>query len=443
MTEPGEQATQAAGAKKRFWINASWLLSERVMRTLVGFVVSTAVARHLGPGELGVLSLAQSLVFVAAGLSALGLDSVLVPELVRDPGARDRLLGTAFALRACAALLAGSVIFGLSYVGDYAAPTSALVAILALANVLDALGVVDQYFVASIQAGSAVRLRLLTFLVSSGLRLAMVFADADLYSFAWIQVAGSLLQAIGYAITYRGVGLSLLNWRFNTGDARRLIKLCWPLAAAGLVLHTQARVDQILMGSLLPPEILGSYSVAVRLTETLGVLPAVISASLAPLVASAHSEGGSIYRQRLIQLHQVMFVSALAIALPMVVLGPWAVRLVYGKGFEMAGGLFAACSVRLMLSHLGSGRHVFLVNEGLSLLSLGNMVIATAVNIVCNLILIPQFGAYGAILAMAISFSSLFVQDCFHARMRFNLRLMGVGVASSWKLRSLMKGVAS
>ena len=65
--------------------------------------------RYLGPANFGLLSYAISFAGIFAAISTLGLDSIIVRELVNNPAKRDELLGSTFYLKLFGAVL--SIIF--------------------------------------------------------------------------------------------------------------------------------------------------------------------------------------------------------------------------------------------------------------------------------------------------------------------------------------------
>jgi O-antigen/teichoic acid export membrane protein len=83
----------------RYFANTSWLFGEKILRMIVGLFVGIWVARYLGPEQFGLLSYAQSFVGLFTAIATLGLDGIVVRELVKDPSRRDELIGTAFWLK--------------------------------------------------------------------------------------------------------------------------------------------------------------------------------------------------------------------------------------------------------------------------------------------------------------------------------------------------------
>ena len=88
----GEQLRRAVA-------NSGWLMADRLLRMGIGLFVVVLVARHLGPADYGVLAYAGALVASFGALASLGLDALVVRDLVRMPARAGEILGTMFALR--------------------------------------------------------------------------------------------------------------------------------------------------------------------------------------------------------------------------------------------------------------------------------------------------------------------------------------------------------
>jgi len=91
LTSPISHLTSHKGFKKYFF-NTLWLFAEKILRMFVGLFVGIWVARYLGPEQRGLLSYAQSFVGLFSAIATLGLDGIVVRELVKDPSRRDELI---------------------------------------------------------------------------------------------------------------------------------------------------------------------------------------------------------------------------------------------------------------------------------------------------------------------------------------------------------------
>lgn len=79
---------------KKYFVNTSWLFFERIVGMAISFFVGVYVARYLGPGNFGLLSYAGSFVGLFVVIATLGLDNIVIRELVKDEKRSDELLGT-------------------------------------------------------------------------------------------------------------------------------------------------------------------------------------------------------------------------------------------------------------------------------------------------------------------------------------------------------------
>ena len=97
---------------RKYFANTSWLLGEKILRMVVALFVGIYVARYLGPENYGLLSYTNSFVAIFVALATLGLDDVVVRELVKYPEQREELLGTSFLLKIVGAVLMTTAVIG-------------------------------------------------------------------------------------------------------------------------------------------------------------------------------------------------------------------------------------------------------------------------------------------------------------------------------------------
>ena len=82
---------------------------EQFFRISAGVLVGIWVARYLGPEKFGLLSYVLAFTAIFSGTARLGLDGIMVRELVNHPEKRDTYLGTAFWLK----MLGGFLVIGI------------------------------------------------------------------------------------------------------------------------------------------------------------------------------------------------------------------------------------------------------------------------------------------------------------------------------------------
>jgi O-antigen/teichoic acid export membrane protein len=79
--------------------NIGWQFADNIVRMVVGLVVGIWVARYLGPEQFGLFSYALAFVTLFGTFATLGLDDIIVRDLVRSPDSRNSILGSACLLR--------------------------------------------------------------------------------------------------------------------------------------------------------------------------------------------------------------------------------------------------------------------------------------------------------------------------------------------------------
>ena len=82
-----------------FLSNMSWLFMDKIIRMLIGLFIGVWVARYLGPEQFGLLNFATAFVSLFGVVAALGLQDIVVRDLVKEPELAHKTLGTAFSLQ--------------------------------------------------------------------------------------------------------------------------------------------------------------------------------------------------------------------------------------------------------------------------------------------------------------------------------------------------------
>ena len=84
---------------RKYFRNTSWLFLERMVRLVVVLVTGIYVARYLGDSLFGQLNYATGFVGLFFALTTMGLDEIVVRDLVKHPQRRDELLGTSAVIK--------------------------------------------------------------------------------------------------------------------------------------------------------------------------------------------------------------------------------------------------------------------------------------------------------------------------------------------------------
>lgn len=431
---------------RKYLKNFSWLFADRVLQMVLVMATTIVVSRYLGVERIGQLNYALAIVSIGMVLTSLGANEVLARDLVRHPERRDELLGSGFAIKLTGAILLNVGLLGYALLQGMDSFSVLLIMIMAAGELFKWGMVIDHYFISQVKGALVARVNIASTVVSSSYKLALVWMGAPLIWFAWGYLIEAVTYAVGFVWLYRSQGLALRAWRPTWRMVRYLLDQSWPMLVYGFALQAQLKIDQVMLrdilGRLHGPETanveLGQYSVAVKMLEAMAFLPVIMQMALAPAIAKARIQDIDLYRQRLTNLYRIMFALYLVTAIPMFFLAEWGIVLLYGEEFREAGILLSLFAVRLLFSYMGVAKGSFITNEGLFKFSLVSAVVGAIINIALNTVMIPAWGARGAIWASVASFLvSIFAVDLLTARTRVNSRMMTEGMFTFWKLRSV------
>jgi O-antigen/teichoic acid export membrane protein len=388
---------------RRYFANTSWLFGEKILRMVVGLFVGVWVARYLGPEQFGLFSYVQSFVGIFVVIATLGLDGIIVRELVKDESKRNVLLGTAFWLKLVGAII---VLFSLAIAINFTSNdryTNILVFIIASATIFQSFNVIDFYYQAKVLSRYVVYTNVISLLFSSIIKIALILCEAPLIAFAWTIVFDSVVLAMGLLYFYLHNQLSFRAWKFGKSIAVSLLKDSWPLILSGMVISIYMKIDQVMIKEMMNAEAVGQYAAAVRISEVWYFIPIVISTSLFPAIINAKKHSEELYYARLQKLYSLMVWMAIAIALPMTFLSDWVVHFLYGGQYNQAGSVLMIHIWAGVFVFLGVASGMWLLNEDLQIFSTINTTIGAVVNIGLNYILIRKIGIEGAAWATLIS----------------------------------------
>ena len=449
----------------KYFRNTSWLFGEKILRMVVGLFVGVWVARYLGPEQFGLFSYAQSFVGLFTAIATLGLDGIVVRELVKDESRRDELIGTAFWLKlmgAIAVLVVLAIAVSLTSNDAY---TNALVFIIAGATVFQSFNVIDFYFQSKVLSRYVVFANLIGLFVSTLVKIALILYEAPLIAFAWVVLFDSAVLALGYVYFYFRYSsqadhhpeqedshstppsrhsvppsrhsaplprhsaldaeshstLKIKHLKFNKSTAVSLLKDSWPLILSGIAIMIYVKIDQVMIMEMLDAEAVGQYAAAVRISEAWYFIPMVIASSLFPAIINAKKQSEELYYVRLQKFYSLMLWIAIAIALPMTFLSDWVIHLLYGELYSQAGSVLMIHIWAGIFVFLGVASGKWLLSENLQIFSTINTIIGAISNIVLNIILIPRFGIEGAAWATVVSYAiSGYFMLVLHSKTRIN-----------------------
>ncbi|MBS2040541.1 oligosaccharide flippase family protein [bacterium] len=377
---------------------------------LLAFPVQVMVARYLGPEQLGVYTYILSYAALARVFVNVGLPDALVPLYQRERD--DRLFGGGWLLRQVAALL--MTLTGLAYsLSQIQHPHNYQTGLLiTLAVAAYQLSDHELYSIWCKATGRFSQYVLIDFggtMVGLGLRLAVVYSAGTMTQLIWSYFVEQAAKLVLAATLYLGTGRPFLKpFRYSPTQVGLIFRQAWPIWAAALLTAAYARVDQLLLGSLLPdPSQLGQYAVATRILEALQAGSVALFVVYLPILAAQAPANLPAQLQRYTDL---AWWTSLALCLPLALLVQPLVLWMYGHRYAEAARLSSYALAALPALHLGHCRTAYAYACGLQKLELALKALSLMVSFALNFWAVPRYGALGSVwVSLVVQWGTLLV----------------------------------
>jgi len=400
--------------------NTIWLLGDKILRMGVGLILSVWMARYLGPEQFGVFNFAIAFVALFGAFATLGLDGIVVRDVVRYPECQIEIISSAFILK----LYGGIIAFFSSLAAIFLMqPTSVqthwLIGIIAGGMIFQSFDAIDLWFQSQVKSKYTIIAKNSAFVVLALVKIALILNKAPLAAFAWAFLAEIIAGAVGLIILFVKQQPYAVIWCPRSYIARRLIKESWPLIMSSFAVLIYMRIDQIMLAQMIGHKEVGLYSAALRFSEIWYFIPTVIVSSVMPSLVQAKAESKELYLKCIQKLFSWLIRIAYFIAIVMTFASSLLVQYSYGIDYQGSGLILSIHIWTAVFVFMGVGSTPWTINENAVKYSLFQTISGVLINISLNFILIPLYGGVGAAIATLIAqiFAS-FIINAFIPKLR-------------------------
>lgn len=383
--------------------NGIYILIERFVSLGATTVVTVLSARYLGTENFGILNYGLTLVSLFAGIMKLGLDSIMVNELITHRNRQGELLGTSIVLRLLSSLLSCVSIGALLLILDANQELVIVVSLIqSLILVFQAFYILDYWFQSNLNSKYVSIAKIAATVLTTTYSGFLLFTGKSLQWFAASTVLTGLIVALTLLIFYKRQAGQKLT--FSCQTARYLLSKSHHFIIANIISLVYVQIDKVMIGNILNQGELGIYSAALMLCTAWTFLPEAIITSLRPGIMGAKLEAREdLYLWKLKRLYFIIFWLSLVVAAAIALAAPVLVPLLFGEGFSEATLTLQIAIWYVPFSMLGSARGIWIVSEAKYKYSKYYLGIGLVLNVLLNLVLIPTLGLAGAAIATIIT----------------------------------------
>lgn len=388
--------------KNKIFRNASWLIGCKIAQSVFNLIITMLTARFLGPSNYGLISYAASIVAFVVPIMQLGLNNILVMEVVNAPEKEGLTMGSAITMSFFSALLSicGVVAFA-SIANPGETETVIVCALYSLMLISQALEMIQYWF----QAKYLSKFTALTTLASSlTVSIYKIFLLATAKSIFWF--------AVSYAIDYFIISVVLIIiYKKKGGQPLRFsFKHCFHLFSRGkyyivssLMVTVFAQMGTVILKHMMGDTVTGYYSAAVTCAGLSAFVFGAIIDSFRPSVFESQSKSSAEFEQRMVDLYSIIIFLSLLQNIVISAFAPLVTNILYGSDYAPAADALRLLIWYTTFSYIGSVRNIWILAEGKQkYLWVINLCGAVA-NILMNFIFIPKMGIMGAALTALLT----------------------------------------
>lgn len=382
--------------------NASWIIICKIAQSILSLIVSMFTARYLGPSNFGLINYAASIVAFVAPVMYLGLNSVLVQEIVNDEKSEGETLGTSITM---SVISAGISIIGLAAfvtVANHNEKETFIVCMLySLMLLFQAFDLLQYWFQAKLQSKYTSIVMLIAYTIVSAYKIWLLATQKTIYWFALSNVLDYAIIAISLLVIYKRIGNQKLC--FSKKRAFHLLSRSKYYIISNLMIMVFTQTDKIMLKIMLNESATGYYSAAVACASLSAFVFSAIIDSMRPSIFEKYNKSTSDFEESIITLYCIIIYLSLAQSVVLTLLAKPVILILYGKQFAMTASILKLVVWYTTFSYIGSVRGVWMLatNNQKHLLIIN--ILGALVNVGLNLVLIPKMGIMGAAMASLIT----------------------------------------
>ena len=398
----------------KFMRNTSWLLFEQIFKMVLTLIVTSLMARYLGTHDFGLINYGLSYIIVFTTISNLGIDSIIVNEIIKNKDRTGTLIGTTILLRLISSVISIFLIYVIvKYLNADAFTLNVIIMIQSISLLFIIFDSIQYWFQSNLQSKYVVISKSVAFTIVSIWRLVLIFTEKSISFFAFATVLEAFIISLLIIVFYIRFKGPKLYFSFQT--AKNLLLHARSYFIAGVLIMVYTQIDKIMLGQLVDATTVGIYSAALTIASLWMFIPNAIINSARPIIMALNNENKHVYIKKNKQLYCSIIWIGIVASIFITLFSKSIVLLIYGDQFVESVDILVILIWSRIFALIGSVKAIWLTVENLGRYQVYFVGIAALINVVLNFILIPKYGATGAAISTLFAevISALFTMLLF------------------------------
>ena len=378
--------------------NTFFLLISNIIGFVLSFFFLMYTTRYLGSEKYGILSFAIAFASITLFLADIGIASVIIRDVARDKARTQKYLANSVFLKIILAVITLVSTAAIGFALNYPLSTMQIVLVISasliivsfsgiISSILQAYEVMEYLSLGSIIYN-------LTMLICA---LLAIYSGMDVYGFSYVYLISSIIS-LGYYVVIALRKIPLPKWDIDFALWKYIVKEAIPFGLSLVFVRVYYFIDTIMISLMIsnPNEAMGWYNAAYRMVLVLAFIPVTFLGSMYPIMSNYYVTSDKYLGFIFERSFKYLMTIAIPIGVGTTILGNQLILLIYGPDFApstIALQILIWSEVLIFLNAV-FGNLFNSINR--QAIVAKQTILATALNIILNLVLIPKYSYVGA-----------------------------------------------
>ncbi len=393
--------------------NALWLIGGKVSQMLLSLIVGILSARYLGPSNYGIIGYATAMISFFMSFCTLGINSVIVKELLDNPSQQGEALGSSIFLRSISSFLSCIFIFCISLFLDYGDwETILVVSLCSISLLFHVFDTINYWFQSQHKSNISAIAIFIAYFVTSVYKVILLMLKKSIFWFACATSVDYIVLSIILLVCYKMHAGPRLSISLNKGFA--ILKKSYHYILSGMMVAIYSQTDKLMLKHMLNEQSVGYYTTALSICSVWTFILSAIIDAMYPSIIKSFKLSTEDFNKKNRQLYALIFYISLFVSSMLVIFGELAINILYGDTYLPSAAPLKIITWYTAFSYFGVARNAWMVCNDKQRYLKYMYIFAALLNIVLNSILIPSLGCSGAAIASLITqlFTSIVLPYC-------------------------------
>lgn len=408
----------------RFLQNTGWMAFAQIYQMVISLFIGVISARYLGPTNYGTINYAASYISFFTIFCALGLEGIVVKDMISKREQEGIILGSGIAMRLIAGVLSMIAVCVIVY---FLNPNdSVLLTVTFLQSIIlpfNAFHLIDMWYQSKLNSKVSTIIRCISYTLMSLYKIYLLITGKSVEWFAFSTSLDSLLIALMFMLMYRRNGTRKLKFDYNT--SKELLLQSYHLIISTMMAVLYSQMDRVMIGKMMTQTDVGFYTAAATICNMWVFIPQAFANSARPVIMELKDKDSNMYIRRLKQLMGFIFWIGALFSIVFTVMADFIIHVLYGDAYTMAKGPLIILIWSTVFSSLSYPRSIWMICENKQNYTKYILIWGVILNLILNYYGIKYLGIIGAAIATLFTeIMTCIISPMFYKEMRIFIRYL-------------------